>query len=104
MVTPPGEGETAAGDFDRFGKMHVADELGLAFALFRRRHAVGADIDDDRAGTHPIAAHHFRAAHGGDENVGAAADHFEIAGFRVGDGDAGVLLEERAALLACRPE
>ncbi len=49
--------------------MHVADELGFAFTLLRRGHAIGANIDDNGARAEPIATHHLRAADSGDEGA-----------------------------------
>ena len=46
--TPPGTGVIAACLLRRLPQGDVADEAGLAFALFRRGNAIDADVDDDR--------------------------------------------------------
>ena len=52
--------------------------------------AVDPDVDHRRARLDPLARDHARAADGGDEHVGAAADLAEVAGARVADGHGGV--------------
>lgn len=58
------------------------------------RDAVDSYVDDDRAFLDPVCFYHFRAAYGGDENVGAAADGGEVFGTGVGDCDCGVSGDE----------
>ena len=58
-----------AGDLQRLGEGDVADQAGLAVG---GRHAVDADVDHRRARLDPVAAHHFRLADGGIDEVGAA--------------------------------
>ena len=81
-----GDGGAVGGDF---WVGHVSDEPGAGF--FRGvRDAVDADIDDDGTGLDPICLYHFRAAYGGDEYIGTAANGGEVCGAGVGDGDGGV--------------
>ena len=71
--TPPGTGVIAAGDRGGFGIGDVADQPRLALAALRRRNAVHADVDHHGAGLDPDAAHQFRPADGGDDDIGARA-------------------------------
>ena len=57
--------------------------------------AVHADVDHGRAGLDPVGADHPRAADGGDQDVGAAADLGEVARARVADGDRRVGSEQQ---------
>ena len=68
--TPPGTGVIAPATFKRLRKGHVADQS--RFAVFARQ-SVDADVDHRGAGLDPVAAHHFRLADGGINQIGARA-------------------------------
>src|SRR5260370_1354390 len=58
------------------------------------RNAVGANIDDRRAGLDPVRFHVAGFAHGGHDDIGAAEDIRQVARFGMADGDGGVGVHE----------
>ena len=90
--TPPGTGVIAPATFNASCKGHIADQSRLAVGA---RQAVDADIDHGGARLDPVAAHHFRLADGGVDQVGAGAQLCEIARARMRDGHGGVFVEQQ---------
>ena len=69
-----GHGGDAACHFLTRCKITIADQFVFAVAL----NAVYPYVNHARTGFYPIAFDHFRAAHGGDDEVGAAHDGGQI--------------------------
>ena len=69
-------------------ELDVADQLAVGAA-------VGADVDDHRAGLDPVAADQLRLADRGDQHVGAADLGGQVARARVADGHRRVALEQQ---------
>ena len=90
--TPPGTGRDRAGDPLRFGEGDVADQP--RFSL-RARHPVDADIDDDGAFLDPGAAHEFRLADGGDQDIGTPQDIRNIPALGMNEGDGAIFGQEQ---------
>ena len=82
--TPPGTGVMAPAIFTAFVERDVADQAHLAF--FGGGYTVDADIDDGCPRLDPVALYHLRTPHGGDQNIGLAADGRQVGGVRMGDG------------------
>ena len=59
------------------------------------RQPVDADVDDRRTGLDPVAAHHFRPADGGDQQVGAAAHRRQVVRLGMRDGDRGIFRQQQ---------
>ena len=68
--TPPGTGVIAPATCDDLGEGDIADQTGFAVGI---RQPVDADIDHGGARLDPVAAHHFRPADGGINQIGAGA-------------------------------
>ncbi len=81
-----GDGGAARGDV---GEVDIADDAVAVFGGWVGD-AVDADVDDDGTVFDEVSGDEFRAADGGDEDIGVAADGGEVAGAGVGDGDGGV--------------
>ena len=86
--TPPGHRRDRARDLDRPRRSRRRRTSAVVGA-------VHADVDDRRAGLDPVAADHPRAADGGDQDVGAAADRGEVARARVARRDRRVGREQQ---------
>ena len=80
------------GSFRHFGKCHVTDNARLAVGA---RGAVDPNIDDGRAGLHPIAPHHLGPADSREQEIGATADRRQIARLGMCDRDRSVLVEQK---------
>ena len=74
--TPPGTGVIAPATSLASAKATSPTMRDLPPA---RRNAVDADVDHGRARLDPVAAHHLRLAHGGDQHIGAPAHRRQIA-------------------------
>ena len=78
-----GDGGAAWGDG---GEVDIADDAVAVFGGWVGD-AVDADVDDDGAVADEVSGDEFRAADGGDEDIGVAADGWEVAGAGVGTGE-----------------
>src|SRR5690606_14673828 len=74
-----------AGLFSSFSIVDIADQTGLAAIL--ARNAVDANVDDGCAFLDPVALDHFWTANSSNQNVGGAADRWQILGAAMRDGD-----------------
>ena len=86
-----GDGGDGTGDFDGFVIGDIADEFAFAVGA---GDAVDTDVDNNGAGLNPAAFDELWAANGCDQDIGAAADGFEVTGAGVGDGDGAVFLDK----------
>ncbi|EKD61865.1 MAG: hypothetical protein ACD_54C00063G0003 [uncultured bacterium] len=71
--------------------MHVANQLCLTVAL----DPVDADVDHSGARFDIVASQHFRATHGGHQNISAPADRCQILGAAVRDGDGAAITQQQ---------
>ena len=90
--TPPGTGVIAPATSAHSAKATSPTSFDLPFCA---RHPVDADVDHGRARLDPVAAHHFRPADRGDQQIGAAAHRRQIAGLGMRDGHGGVFGQQK---------
>ena len=96
--TPPGTGVIAPATSLTSSKATSPTRRRARFAA-GVGNAIDADVNDISARLDPIAAHHLGPAHGGNQDIGGAADAGQVARARVANGQGG----SRAPAAAWRP-